>query len=73
MDISINIHTDAGTTISRELPTGSTPGGWVVIQGEGYPNVTLFAPHEDPAAFWQYLSNVAADMATYVEIYNERG
>ena len=72
MDISINVHVVDDTIIERSLPTEATPGGWVTIGNGGYPGVTLFAPHDNPAAFWRYLANVAQDMATYTEIHNER-
>lgn len=62
MHISVSVHANDRTEIARNLPTEISPGGWVNI-GE----VTVFAPHEDPAAFWRYLSNVAADMAAYAE------
>lgn len=73
MDISINVHAVDDTIIERNLPTGTSPGGWVTIGNGGYGGVTLFPPRDNPAGFWRYLAGVAQDMATYAEIHNERG
>jgi hypothetical protein len=67
MSIQVNVHAHKGTDIVRNLPSGAANGGWLTIHTRSGADVTIFPPHDDPAAFWRYLANVASDMATYAE------
>jgi hypothetical protein len=78
VNTNTSIHARQNTEISRNVPSSVAPGGSIELSDPDRPGtrVILFPPlsqfdepdttdREAASVFWQYLANVAADMATY--------